>query len=172
MLFVKRLLAYWLDFVLLASLLVGLQWLLYAASSGFPFDRLEKGYQIELWVLLSMSLPVWCYFIYFERRHGHTPGKRLLKLKVTNNKGRNLSFSQALVRTGIRLLPWELTHLFILVPEPWWNVAEPKYPYLIYIPNALMVLYIVILMISGGKRGIHDIAANTAVKSCGNMSGC
>jgi uncharacterized RDD family membrane protein YckC len=100
MLFVKRLLAYWLDFVLLASLLVGLQWLLYAASSGFPFDKLEKGYQIELWVLLSMSLPVWCYFIYYERRHGYTPGKRLLKLKVTNNKGRNLSFSQALVRTA------------------------------------------------------------------------
>ena len=165
MLSVKRLLAYWLDFVLLALILTGLQWLLYAVTSGFPFDRLESGVQIELWVLLSMSLPVWGYFIYCETHYGQTLGKRLLKLKVASSTNRPLRFRQTLVRTAIRLLPWELTHLIILVPEPWWSVAEPINTALIYIPNALIVLYIAVLFLSGGKRGVHDLAANTTVKS-------
>jgi uncharacterized RDD family membrane protein YckC len=161
---VRRLLAYWFDFVLLAIIFVGLQWLLYKTTSGFPFDSLKKGYVIEIWVLFSMSLPVWLYFIYCELYKQQTIGKRLLKLIVISKEGSKIDINQALIRTFIRLLPWELTHIIILVPKPWWSIEKPEYQFLIYIPNVLMFLYIVVLFANKGNKGIHDFIAKTRVK--------
>lgn len=160
----KRLLAYWLDFVFLASILISLQLLLYRTTSGFPFDFLIRGYEIEIWVLLTISLPVWLYFIYSEFLKQQTIGKRLLKILVTNKADSNISINQVVTRTFIKLLPWELTHLIILVPKPWWTIEQPENQYLIYIPNIIMFLYIVVLFLSKGNKGIHDYVANTMVK--------
>lgn len=160
---IRRLLAYWIDFVLLASVLVGIQWLLSAVSSGFPFDYLHQGYEIELWVLLSMSLPVWLYFVLCEFYKQQTLGKRLFKLKVTDERGQSVRFSRILLRTFIKLLPWELTHLIILVPEPWWGTDTPQNLYLIYVPNLLLIIYVAILLINKGSKGIHDFVARTRV---------
>jgi Predicted membrane protein/domain len=160
---VKRLVAYWLDFVMLAGVLAGGQALLYLAAGGFPFDRFKAGYEIELWVLATMSLPVWCYFIGMEYKKGQTIGKRLLKLKAAERDGSRLTLRQAFVRTFVRLLPWELTHLIVLLPEPWWD-ADPAYPGLIYIPNGLMLIYIAVLAATGGRRTLHDAAAGSRVR--------
>ncbi|MCJ8010802.1 RDD family protein [Paenibacillus sp. KQZ6P-2] len=159
----RRLFAYWLDFVFLAIILVGIQWVIYTTTSGFPFDELNKGYQIEAWVFLSMSLPVWAYFIFCERFKQQTIGKRLLRLKVMNEKGSQITFAQAFFRTWIRLLPWELTHLIILVPTPWWNIEKPDHPALILIPNAMIVVYIAILLINKGRKTLHDYITKTTV---------
>ncbi len=161
---IRRLIAYWLDFVLLAIVLVSIQWLIYKTTSGFPFDFLNKGYEIEIWVLLSMSLPVWLYFIYCELYKQQTIGKRVLKLKVTNEEGSKININQALLRTFIRLLPWEVTHVIILVPKPWWNIEEPENQYLIYIPNIIMFLYILVLFANRGDKGVHDYIVKTSVK--------
>ncbi|MBO7748438.1 RDD family protein [Paenibacillus sp. MWE-103] len=161
----KRLAAYWLDFAVLAAVLVGLQWAVYRATGGFPFDRLDRGFEIEAWVLGSMSLPVWAYFIVCETWRRQTLGKRLLRLEVvTAEHGTSIGLPRALGRTLIRLLPWEATHLIILVPEPWWDVEQPPHPYLIYLPNALMVLYAVVLFATKGRMAIHDYAMRTRVK--------
>jgi len=160
----RRLLAYWLDFVLLAIILVDLQGLVYITTSGFPFHFLKEGYHIEIWVLLSMSLPVWLYFIWFELNQQQTLGKRMLKLKVTNRERSKITFRQAFLRTFIRLLPWELTHIIILVPEPWWGMeGPPAHMHLIYIPNLMLLLYILILFAGKGEKGVHDMAAKTMV---------
>ena len=159
----KRLIAYWLDFVLLAIILVGLQWLLYKTTSGFPFDFLDKGYEIELWVLLSMSLPVWLYFIYWEMYKQQTFGKRLLKLVVMNKEGSRIDVYQALGRTFLRLLPWELSHLILLVPTPWWSIEEPANQSLIYIPNIIMIFYIIVLFANKGDKGVHDYITKAKV---------
>mgnify|MGYP000911187519 CR=1 FL=1 len=160
---VKRLFAYWLDFVLLAVVLVGLQGLVYISTGGFPFDAFTKGYQIECWVLFSMSLPVWAYFVGFERYRRQTVGKRLLGLQVASGDGSAIRLRQAFGRTLVRLLPWELTHLIVLVPQPWWDVERPANGSLIYIPNALIVLYIAVLLANRGKRGVHDFLAGTKI---------
>lgn len=162
----KRLAAYWLDFVMLAGVLGGMQGLLYLATGGFPFDRFKAGYEIELWVLATMSVPVWVYFIGMEYKRGQTIGKRLLQLKAAARDGSRLTLRQAFLRTIVRLLPWELAHLIVLVPEPWWD-ADPAYPGLIYIPNGLMLLYIAVLATSGGRRTLHDAAAGTRVRDAG-----
>jgi len=160
---IRRLLAYGVDFVLLAMVLIGLQMSVYAMTSGFPFDRFDHGYEIEWWVLATMSLPVWLYFILCERLFQKTVGKKLLALKVTDRTGSNINVAQALARTAVRLLPWELTHPIVLVPEPWWSVEEPGNLYLIYIPNALLLLYIAALFWNRGAKSIHDGLAGTRV---------
>lgn len=159
----RRLLAYWLDMTLTACLLIGAQLLLHTMFSGFPFDYLDRGYEIELWVLATFSMPVWMYFIWSELSLRKTIGKQLLGLKVISEKGPRLTFLQVLVRTFIKLLPWELTHLIILVPEPWWGADEPANVLWIYLPNAMMILYIAVLLSGRGVKGLHDYPARTGV---------
>lgn len=161
-LFLKRLFAYWIDFILIAVILIFIQWLIYQATSGFPFDYLRKGIEIEVWVLLTMSLPVWAYFIGMEM-YKQPIGKRMLRLVVMDQVGSQIKFRQALGRTFIRLLPWELTHVIILVPQPWWGLEEPENPYLILIPNIIWIMYIVVLFFNKGQKGIHDFFARTRV---------
>ncbi|EES74940.1 MULTISPECIES: RDD family protein [Paenibacillus] len=159
----KRLFAYWIDFTMLAVILVSLQWLINAAASGFPFDDFDKGIEIELWVLATMSLPVWSFFTVMELRDGQTFGKKWLNLRVTNRRGEPIRLWQALARTAVRLLPWEMTHAIILVPEPWWSVETPAHPGWIYLPNGLMIVYLVILFSTKGSRTCHDLVAGTKV---------
>lgn len=158
----KRLIAYWLDFVILASVLGGGQWLLNNITNGFPFTYLDTGYKIEAWVLLTMSLPVWLYFILLESKKGQTLGKKFLNIKVVNKEGQNIKTTQAIARTLVRLLPWELTHIIILIPKPWWT-ATPESTYLIYIPNALILIYMGYLFYKRGNKAIHDNYAKTEV---------
>lgn len=159
---IKRIAAYWLDFVLLACILCSMQGLLYWSTGGWPFSRFATGAEIELWVLATMSFPVWCYFIGMEYSRGQTIGKKLLNLKTVRRDGTRITFSQAFVRTFIRLLPWEVTHLILLVPEPWWDV-DPAYPWLIAIPNFMMLIYIAVMAGWAGNTSLHDAAAGTRV---------
>lgn len=161
---IKRLLAYWIDFLIAAVVLIGAQVVLYYATGGYPFERFVYGFQIELWVLLTFSLPVWLYFIFAEYLYQRTIGKRLLKLEVYDVGGGRLRLGQTMKRTLVRLLPWELSHLIILVPKPWWGGGAPENFGLIWIPNALLLLYIVLLFLGRGRRGIHDYVASTAVR--------
>lgn len=162
-LWIKRLLAYWLDFVMLAAVLIGMQGFIYVLFSGFPYTLLTEGFQIELWVLLTMSLPVWLYFIWLERIRQRTIGKRLFQLIVANRQGSPIGWGQAILRTFVKLLPWEMTHLIVLVPEPWWSAETPQNVHWILVPNAAIVLYIAVLISTKGKKGLHDYVAQTQV---------
>lgn len=158
----KRLLAYWLDFTVLSLSLIGIQYFLYIVTSGFPFNYLDTGLKIIVWVFASMSLPVWCYFIFFEVKRKRTFGKMLLKLEVST-AGNTITFKQGFLRTFIKLLPWELTHIIVLYPVPWWSGQEVSNFHLVLIPNVLMVIYIAVLFLSGGNKGLHDYIAKTEV---------
>jgi len=161
----KRFLAYWIDFVVLGSFLVSLQGLIFRMTSGFPFVSLDQGYKIELWVLLTFSLPVWLYFVWCETVKRQTLGKRLLKLVVVSETGTAIGWKQALLRTFVRLPPWELTHLIILIPTPWWSVEHPPAPWRLWIPNLMIGIYIAVLFATGGHRGLHDVIGKTRVKA-------
>lgn len=66
----------------------------------------------QLLGLVSMTLPVVLYFSWTESSvlEGSL-GKRVLGLRVTDVKGRRLSFRAALVRNAIKFAPWEFGHL-------------------------------------------------------------
>ena len=161
----KRLFAYWLDCVMMMLFLVVPQWLVYRLTDGFPFELFKTGLQIEIWVLLTISLPVWLYFIIFERFYQKTLGKMLMGMKVTNTKGERISLKQAVLRTFWRLLPWELTHIILLFPEPMWSVESPPAfrTFFLYAVNVLLLLYIMFLAFTRGKKAMHDVFFGTLV---------
>src|SRR3954471_20382895 len=100
----RRLVAYILDIVLLFGVLgVGLQTLT-STVFGIPnFERLSHSpLELEGWVLLTMSLPSWIYFIASDLLGGATLGKRLFGLHTTNLAGQRITFAQALGRTALK----------------------------------------------------------------------
>ncbi|GIP31651.1 RDD family protein [Paenibacillus sp. J2TS4] len=164
MLAIRRLIAYGIDFIILAMILVGVQLIINVITGGGLSRSLQSGWAIELWVLLTMSAPVWVYFIYLEYRKQQTIGKKVMKLRLETIEGHPVKLGQAFSRTLVKLLPWELTHIFILLPEPWWFHPE-KPNYLIYIPNAFILLYAAFLFWTKGTRGLHDLIPGTRVVS-------
>lgn len=161
---IARLTAFFFDYFLLFGALVLPQAALVALTAGFPFNRLRNGWQIESWVLLSVSLPTWLYFTISESsRHRATLGKRVFGLQVANVTGEGVSLRQALIRTAFKLLPWEVTHLSLLLPEPMWSDPEPGFRPGLLIAYLLMGLYLVVAWRKPQRRAPHDLVAGTIV---------
>jgi uncharacterized RDD family membrane protein YckC len=160
----RRLLAYFTDILIIYGGILATQSGLYLLTAGFPFDRLETGYQIEAWVLLTVSLPTWVYFTWSEGGHrGATLGKRLFRLKVTDLHGKPPGRGRALLRTGVKLLPWELTHLTVLTPTPWWADSAPGFRAGLVLVYLLLGAYMLTMIFHPQKRGPQDLLAGTLV---------
>lgn len=160
----RRLGAYLLDYALLITMLVLPQAALTTVTGGFPFNRLRNGWQIAGWVLVSISLPAWLYFSWSESSvHQATIGKRLLGLQVVSVEGGQVAFRNALLRTTVKLLPWELTHLTLLLPVPLWWDATPGFRPGLAVACLLMGVYLMVLWRNPQRRGLHELAAGTVV---------
>lgn len=160
----RRVGAYLLDVFLLYLVLIGSQYALSQVTAGFPFDRLTTGPRIEAWVLLTVSAPSWLYFAWSESsRRGATLGKRLLKLEVARTTGARLSFGRALARTLLKLVPWELAHLSLLLPTPIMvdPGSGPRVGLILIYP--LIGLYVVTMIFSRRKQSLHDLLLGTVV---------
>jgi uncharacterized RDD family membrane protein YckC len=119
--------------------------------------------------ILFLVLPVGIYLFASEAsRHQATVGKRVLHLQVVDaSTGARPSRSRILVRTIVKLLPWEVAHFAL------WNTVglaaadESDYPVWLLvtmvIANALPVLYIAMVAIQKDRRGPHDLVAGTRV---------
>ena len=92
------------DAVLLAVLYVGLGLALVALSTGRespgPWSTL-----VAVLAVLALFLLFWCYFLLFEAlKHGRTPGKRLMGIRVVMDTGHPITFAAAAVRNLIRVV--------------------------------------------------------------------
>ncbi len=160
----RRIAAYLADYAILFTALISLQAVIFAVSNGFPYKLLKTGLQVELWIFLSISLPVWLYFAFSEQSfHQATIGKRLFRLQVANINSSKIGFGQALLRTVIKLTPWELTHLTLMLPVPlWWDPMPSLRPGII-IAYVLIGIYLVSMLLNSRKQSLHDIIARTVV---------
>ena len=161
----RRLGAYAIDCTLAFAVLVipqiGLSVITGGASSGW----LQTGPQLEAWVFSTVDLPVWLYFILSERStHRATIGKRLLGLYVTDLVGYRIGFGRALLRTAVKMIPWELTHLALFFPTPIMFDESPEFRPALALVYLLMAVYLVSVIIGPRNRSIHDFAAGTVVK--------
>ncbi len=158
--------AYLIDYLLLFTALVMPQFVLSAITGGFPFNLLKTGPQIELWVLLTLSLPAWLYFSLLESSaRGATLGKRLLRLRVVSLSADRISFGRALLRTAVKLLPWELTHLSVLLPTPLLDpAAPPRTPYGLIAVYGLLGIYLAAVLVEKNRRSVDDLIAGTIIK--------
>lgn len=165
----RRLLAYILDIAILYGVLAGGLQTLTSALFGVPnYARLAQNpVRLEGWVLLTISLPTWLYFIICDVRGGSTLGKRVLGLRTTAVSGGPVSVGQAVARTALKLIPWELTHISVLVPNPMWNPGTtPALSQTVGLAaaNLLMLVYLIVLALQGGRRSVHDLIAGTSVE--------
>jgi uncharacterized RDD family membrane protein YckC len=161
---VRRLVAYLADILLLFAAILVTQFGLEALTGGLPMRLLTTGPRLEGWVWLSVSLPTYLYFVLSESSvRQATPGKRLLGLRVADMAGRRIGFGQALVRTLVKLIPWEVTHLSLFLPTPIFLDQQGGFLPGLIAANVLIVAYLAVVVITAGQRGIHDLAAGTMV---------
>ncbi|MBK8495134.1 MAG: RDD family protein [Chitinophagaceae bacterium] len=156
-LIIKRPLAYFIDFLIMWCACVLPQLIAYKVFDGVPFKYFTQPFHIYLWVLCTVSLPIWLYFILQEMSSRQsTIGKRLMHLKVIGM----LSITQSFTRTLVKLFPWEITHIGLV---PIYFSTNPQVNLFLYLANGLIVIYIIYFIIKNGEVAIHDLLPGTKV---------
>lgn len=164
-LFIRRATAYFVDMTLLTIAIQATQWSLFALTDGFLSNRLgNNGWLIYGWILLTVSLPIWLYFVLFERSQQRaTPGKRLLGLQVVADDNSQATLGQLWSRTLLKLVPWEIFHLTFMLPIPIMNDPSAAFRPGFLIGFVVLVLYLLVLVRTPAQQSIHDLVAKTRV---------
>ncbi|MEM8484806.1 MAG: RDD family protein [Bacteroidota bacterium] len=166
--FLKRGLAYGADCFIAFAFFVLTQLLILVPLRefiGIPATWFHDGVHTEMYTLVTVSLPVWLYFILFEKAaSGTTPGKKLLGLRVRTVAGlKRISTKQAVLRNAVKLLPWELAHLANNLPVPLMYAEAPDFRWGFVACGILMGGLMVSVVVHRQRRGLHDLAAGTRV---------
>jgi uncharacterized RDD family membrane protein YckC len=165
----RRLVAYFIDILVVFLLVVSLlQLAVFVPLRHFVIgseDWFHSGWHTEVYTWLTISLPVWLYFILFEKSgRKATPGKLLMKLQTMDLRtGSWIGFLQSLLRTFIKLLPWELAHFTNNIPVPMWSDPHPSFRVGFVIVPLLVLAYIAVARFTPRKQAPHDLAARTLV---------
>lgn len=154
----RRLAAYLIDVCLLFAILAPTALLVETALGIMP----QTMSQVWAATVISFSIPAWLYFILSDcSRSGATVGKKLLHLKVVGAGGGQIGWLRALLRTAIKLLPWEMAHLFgFALAEHLgqaWQAAG------LFSANGLVLIYLAVLVSQRGRRSVHDLVARSEV---------
>jgi uncharacterized RDD family membrane protein YckC len=168
--FVRRIAALLIDYALIvgwvaivAAVAAGIA----IAAGGFA-NWLAWGVGVaELLGFAVLVLPVGIYlFVSEASRRQATVGKRALGMRVVGRDGSRAPAWRILVRTIVKLLPWEIAHFFV-----WHTVAAASTdgvfpPWLILglvVADVLPVAYLLTVLIQPERRGPHDLIAGTRV---------
>lgn len=156
----RRLAAYAIDIAILAVLLIPLS---FGVQSVLDYEA-ETGIGVWLASFLLISLPSWTYFILSDASAaGATIGKRVLGLHAARVEGSPLGVGHAALRTAIKLLPWELTHLTMFALAPELGTFSGLQLALLWVVYALFALYLFVALRNEGRRSVHDIVAGAVV---------
>ncbi len=85
-----------------------------------------------------------------------------MHLMVTDNTNLRISKKKSFVRTLIKLLPWEITHIGLI---PIYFSEDPQPNIGLYLANGLIAIYLIYFIIQKGKTAVHDIVSRTKVIS-------
>lgn len=158
----RRIAAYVLDslilFVVLAPLGQGLQ-------RWFGLAPPRSGPALARMIAWNFSLPTWLYLLLSDRsRHGMTLSKRLMRIQVRGRQGGRLTTSRALLRTAIKLLPWELVHWFAFARSTDLTQFRPDQALGVAVANTLALGYLGVTMTTKGRQSVHDVLVGTWVQ--------
>jgi uncharacterized RDD family membrane protein YckC len=153
-LILRRAAAYLLDIALLFVLLMPLGFLATRTLGLEP----TTGFEVWLAAVLSFSVPVWAYFTLSDSsRGGATLGKRLLGVRVTPRIPR----LRALGRNVLKLLPWEIAHVFGFALAD--VLGETVQAYGLGLANLLAIVWFGVALGTRGRKSVHDFAVDTEV---------
>ena len=106
----------------------------------------------------------WLYFTLIEQSARQaTFGKRLFHLQIAHVTGSRIGFWRALLRTVVKLLPWELTHVTLLIPVPMWWDPSPGFRVGLIVVYLLIGIYLGVMFLNRRRQSIHDLVLNTVV---------
>ncbi|MBL8766248.1 MAG: RDD family protein [Planctomycetes bacterium] len=166
----RRVGAYLIDVLLIATVLIGGLHFGLIPALGLQPDVKPPSLTIWLWVLATMSLPTWIYFVAFESSPWQaTIGKRLLGLVVTDMDTGRPIWTRVLGRTWIKLLPWELIHVALnLVPAAGFDDKGMPIPSRLQLIGYTVSMFLVgswlvTLMLTPRAQSVHDVIMRTLV---------
>ncbi|HLL75665.1 MAG TPA: RDD family protein [Pyrinomonadaceae bacterium] len=162
----RRLAAYAVDAVLLfvgvGLLLGGMLGFVLSQTAGFEWTR--SGLRLWAYVFATASIPIWLYYALLESgARQATLGMRLLGLRVTGLDGGRIGFGRALLRTAVKLIPFEINHAVLFLPAPLFYETEPGFRYGFVAVNTLMIIYLASALLTRRRQSIHDLVAGTLV---------
>jgi len=168
--FLKRSLAYFIDCSIAYTLvMLVIQWAIFSnirGSIGIDDEWFKNSWNMEFYVLSSISVPVWMYFIYFDsRKTKGTFGKRLLKLQVLDANSQQMSFGKSFARTLLKLAPWEIAHIGVVFPIPMHYATDPQIRILTIVGIALFMAYALSILLNAQDRSLYDWILGTRVVS-------
>lgn len=167
--FLMRFKAFMLDYVLIFAYLIVL-----VIMNLFLFPSLQSFFseslvEAQLTGFLMVTLPISLYFIISDSRIlGQSFGKRIMGIKVVNEKEEILPIVHSIWRTILKFLPWELSHYltYRLI-----FLGEAEVPFNYYVIGGfiyvLMFAYILTSIFSKEKKSLYDMLAKTHVVKLG-----
>jgi uncharacterized RDD family membrane protein YckC len=147
--FYKRLLAYFLDLILLVMYAVFMRYFLY--------DGLQLNGEFSIGIdILVISLPMLLYHLICEISfHGQSLGKMALGIRAMSLEGGDPTLSQYLLRWFFRVWEWPLVFSFVL---PGFQIMLQ-----LIVVGVFGVIVIIIIAITEKNQRLGDLAANTAI---------
>ena len=113
---------------------------------------------------LLITLPISLYFILCECSTGQgTWGKRKMGIRVVDDHGQRIGVYRALLRTGIKFLPWEVAHFgvwHLILPSPF---AEITILVILTAVHVVVLLYLLFPLTNKKRKTIYDWVAGTVV---------
>jgi len=166
--FFKRATSYLLDCLICYTLaMLIIQWALLShlrEGIGITDEWFEISWNMQAYVLLTISLPVWIYFTYFDSKYsGGTFGKRLMKLSITDTEQARIGLPKSLLRTILKLAPWEIAHIGVIFPTPLYFSQNADIRFLTVFGIALLGIYVLSVLLSAEKQSIYDRLLRTKV---------
>jgi uncharacterized RDD family membrane protein YckC len=167
----KRLAAFGLDYLVVLAYLIVLgcvSWALASGATGRVWqDFLSSPSRLHIVAFCTTVLPVGAYFTLLESSpRGATLGKRRMHLRVVRLGGGRLSLGRALLRSAVKLLPWQLAHMS-LVHIPGWPINPQSPPAWVVVGMGLVWglvgFYLVALAVRSDRRTPYDWAAGSQV---------
>ncbi len=159
----RRIIAYVVDILILFLILAPLGYLIQSLL-GLPLA--QSGPALGRTILWNFSLPVWLYFIISDwLPTGATLGKRLVKIGVKRVNGARVGLGRAIGRTAVKLMPWELVHLTAFTLSADLSQLTLLQTIGLTLANGLVVGYLVVVVLTRGRRSVHDFVVGTVVQA-------
>ncbi len=154
--FSKRLLAFAIDFLLIAAyilVLIGIGVGIVGVANESAV--LASPWTMDLFAFLILILPVILYFALQEgSQRQATWGKHKVGIKVVNAQGQKLSGRQALIRSAVKFLPWQLAHTCVF--QIWFGQTSSWLVLGALLAQVLVVTYVLSILISKEHRAPYD----------------
>ncbi len=155
--FPRRFAAAVVDLLLLAVLAAALHF-----GGVVMFDAPVGAQRWYVDLFATVSLPSFVYFALCDASaNGATLGKRYFGIRMAHVYGARISLARALVRTFVKLLPWEMAHLALCYPEPVFATGALPQPRLLMATYAIGALYLAAALMTLKKQALHDLVVGT-----------